>query len=173
VLFISRFVSHRLASLLRIGVVADGYSLHCPDVVNSWTIDSLADDLGRTRRSLTLCLICWVNGKPLTILALWKCILAVSRATGSWALTVVMLWLLIPLTKLRVGINDLRVLEVDGLGHSADSSTNELIDIAGLVLQGRVRLIKATAVLLRSSNRLPLQLALQRRTLITWLLWRL
>ena len=173
-LFISRFVSHRLARLWSVTLIPYGYSLHYSDFFSPWIINSLADDLV-SRRSLPLVLICWVNGKSLTILALWKGILAVSRATGSWAFTVGMPHLLIPLSMLLMwlSINDLRVLEVDGLSHMANSPTHELIDIPRWVLQGC--LILNTAVVSSGPKDhcfLP-QLALQRRALLTWLLWRL
>ena len=170
VFFISWFISHRLARLrsISVGLITNGYTLHNTDIINSRTINSLADDLVRRRRFLALYLIvCWVNSEPLTVLTLRERILAVScnasRPTRSRpSFTVLMLWLLIPLTIcLRLGFIDLRVLEVDGFGHGADPSTNKLIDISRLVLQGWVRLIKATVVFYGSSeHRVLLQLTL-------------
>lgn len=165
VLFVSGVVSHWLARLRGISVqlIANGYSLHL-NVFYAGTVNPLTDDLIRRRRSLTLSLIvCWVNSESLTVLTLGERILAVSGATRSRpCFTVMMLGLLIPLTiRMRLCLNDLCVLEVDGLGHGADPSTNKLVDIAWLVLQGRVGLIEATVVFYGSSeHRILLQLAL-------------
>ena len=122
-LFISRFapwiVARPYYSIWH--ATSNSNSLHHSNFSNS-RAKSLADDLVINRWSLIFSLICRVYSESLTILALWKSILTVSRTTCR-AFTVVMLWYLIPLT-IRIRIIDLCVLEVNGLCHSTNSSSN-------------------------------------------------